>query len=237
MPCLSLQVREAKELLEGDPISPGSATGPVHEASESMGEKGNNGSVRKMKGSSASGGCKNAVSSRSSSSLPASGAQHQGDTDPGAAAAARAEANMAAASASAAAAESQQLCEEASELARSLGEKYANDTAAAAEAVSVAAAADRKDAVEAISPVLARRRSAVSGSGTANEPQSRFVGVVWARARKQWRTVVVISGVPSTLGHFDSEDEAALVYDMEASAHGDLLANSVLPTSLTHPLL
>jgi hypothetical protein len=32
--------------------------------------------------------------------------------------------------------------------------------------------------------------------------------------------MIMLGGVPTFLGHFDSEDEAALMYDMEAAAYG-----------------
>jgi pyruvate/2-oxoglutarate dehydrogenase complex dihydrolipoamide acyltransferase (E2) component len=53
------------------------------------------------------------------------------------------------------------------------------------------------------------------------EPVSRFVGVSWSKGRGQWRGMIMLGGVPTFLGHFDAEDEAALVYDMEAAAYGE----------------
>lgn len=59
------------------------------------------------------------------------------------------------------------------------------------------------------------------GGGSQGEPTSRFVGVSWSRARGQWRGMIMLGGVPTFLGHFDAEDEAALVYDAEAEAYGE----------------
>jgi len=58
------------------------------------------------------------------------------------------------------------------------------------------------------------------GEGSRDDSSSRFVGVSWSRARGQWRSMIMLGGVPTFLGHFDSEDEAALMYDMEAAAYG-----------------
>jgi len=58
------------------------------------------------------------------------------------------------------------------------------------------------------------------GESSRDEASSRYVGVSWSRARGQWRSMIMLGGVPTFLGHFDSEDEAALMYDMEAAAYG-----------------
>lgn len=55
-----------------------------------------------------------------------------------------------------------------------------------------------------------------------------FLGVSWAASRGKWRAQLVIAGVPTLLGFFESETEAALVYDNEAFVHGASLRHVCL---------
>lgn len=47
---------------------------------------------------------------------------------------------------------------------------------------------------------------------------SRYKGVAWDAARKKWKAQIQAEGKQKTLGRFDSEEEAARVYDAAAKA-------------------
>ncbi len=45
---------------------------------------------------------------------------------------------------------------------------------------------------------------------------SQYKGVCWHRRSAKWRAYITVKGRQISLGHFDSEEEAAFAYDMKA---------------------
>ncbi|GFE20135.1 HNH endonuclease [Streptomyces nigrescens] len=64
---------------------------------------------------------------------------------------------------------------------------------------------------------LANRWKPQRADGSATS--SRFKGVSWDRSRSKWQSKITVNQRCKNLGRYDSEEEAARVYDAAASLH------------------
>lgn len=61
------------------------------------------------------------------------------------------------------------------------------------------------------------RQSCMNTFKTCNKKTSRYKGVHWSKAWGRWRAQIMFEGRTKMLGGFESEQQAAKAYDLEAS--------------------